>query len=114
MSPNLSDDQRWQEVHVGWAALRQPEEASRAAESYQNENFEIQMVEEDGKFLVYTRRPSKNVVVTDAVAALSLEVANGSSSSIASQSDPTLLADIRRYGKFDPTGCYQCGSCTLL
>ncbi len=29
------------------------------------------------------------------------------------QSDPTLLADIRRYGKFDTTGCYQCGSCTL-
>ena len=27
--------------------------------------------------------------------------------------DPTLIADIRRYGKFDPTGCYQCGSCTL-
>jgi ferredoxin len=29
------------------------------------------------------------------------------------QSDPRLLAEIRRYGKFDPTGCYQCGSCTL-
>jgi len=29
------------------------------------------------------------------------------------QSDPTLLADIRRYGKFDTTGCYQCGSCTI-
>jgi len=29
------------------------------------------------------------------------------------QSDPTLLADIRQYGKFDTTGCYQCGSCTL-
>ena len=28
-------------------------------------------------------------------------------------SDPTLVADIRRYGKFDTTGCYQCGSCTL-
>jgi len=28
-------------------------------------------------------------------------------------SDPTLLGDVRRYGKFDPTGCYQCGSCTL-
>ena len=27
--------------------------------------------------------------------------------------DPTLLAEIRRYGKFDPSGCYQCGSCTL-
>lgn len=29
------------------------------------------------------------------------------------QSDPTLLTDIRQYGKFDTTGCYQCGSCTL-
>jgi len=29
------------------------------------------------------------------------------------QSDPTLLADIRRYGKFDADGCYQCGSCTI-
>ncbi len=29
------------------------------------------------------------------------------------QSDPTLLADIRQYGKFDTTGCYQCGSCTV-
>jgi len=29
------------------------------------------------------------------------------------QSDPTLLADVRRYGRFDTTGCYQCGSCTI-
>jgi len=29
------------------------------------------------------------------------------------QSDPTLLGDIRQYGKFDTTGCYQCGSCTI-
>lgn len=29
------------------------------------------------------------------------------------QSDPTLLAEIRRYGKFDTSGCYQCGSCTV-
>lgn len=28
-------------------------------------------------------------------------------------SDPTLLADIRQYGSFDTTGCYQCGSCTV-
>ncbi len=40
------------------------EEASRVAESYQNENFQIQIVEEDGKFLVYTRRTVKEVVVT--------------------------------------------------
>jgi hypothetical protein len=38
------------------------EEASRTAESYQNENFEIQMVEEVGKFLVYTRRTVKEWV----------------------------------------------------
>ncbi len=28
-------------------------------------------------------------------------------------SDPTLLADLRRFGEFDPSGCYQCGSCTI-
>lgn len=28
-------------------------------------------------------------------------------------SDPGLLAEIRRYGKFDTSGCYQCGSCTI-
>ncbi len=28
-------------------------------------------------------------------------------------SDPTLLSEIRQYGHFDTTGCYQCGSCTL-
>jgi len=27
--------------------------------------------------------------------------------------DPTLLPDIRRYGTFDTTGCYQCASCTV-
>lgn len=28
-------------------------------------------------------------------------------------SDPTLLTEIRQYGKFDTAGCYQCGSCTV-
>lgn len=28
-------------------------------------------------------------------------------------SDPTLLTDIRQYGKFDTAGCYQCGTCTV-
>jgi len=32
---------------------------------------------------------------------------------ILEHADPSLLADIRRYGMLDPTGCYQCGSCTL-
>ncbi len=29
------------------------------------------------------------------------------------QSEATLLADIRSYGTFDSSACYQCGSCTL-
>jgi quinone-modifying oxidoreductase, subunit QmoC len=29
------------------------------------------------------------------------------------QSDPVLQEEIRRYGKFDTAGCYQCGSCTV-
>ncbi len=39
------------------------EEATRAGQSYQNDNFQVQVVEEDGKFLVYTRRVVKDVVV---------------------------------------------------
>jgi ferredoxin len=29
------------------------------------------------------------------------------------KSDPTLLSEVRRYGAFDTTGCFNCGSCTL-
>jgi hypothetical protein len=28
-------------------------------------------------------------------------------------SDPTLLTEVRRYGKFDVAGCFNCGTCTL-
>ncbi len=38
------------------------EEASRAKEAYQNDNFEVRIVEEEEKFLVYTRRVVKEVV----------------------------------------------------
>ena len=30
-----------------------------------------------------------------------------------SASDPGLLADVRRFGRFDTNACLQCGSCTL-
>ncbi|MFI5114685.1 MAG: hypothetical protein ACHP7J_06025 [Terriglobales bacterium] len=40
------------------------EDASRAGQAYQNENFQIEMVEEGGKFLVYTRRTVKEWVAT--------------------------------------------------
>ena len=29
------------------------------------------------------------------------------------KSDPTLLAEVRKYGKFDSNACLQCGSCTV-
>jgi len=38
------------------------EDAARAGESYQNENFHTWIVEEGGKFLVYTRRTAKEWV----------------------------------------------------
>jgi quinone-modifying oxidoreductase subunit QmoC len=29
------------------------------------------------------------------------------------KSDPNLLAEVRKYGEFDPNACMQCGSCTV-
>jgi hypothetical protein len=40
-----------------------PEDASKQAEAYKNENFEVHLVEQGGKHLVYTRRVVKEVVV---------------------------------------------------
>ena len=40
------------------------EEAARAGESYEKENFHIRIVEEGGKFLVYTRRTVKEWAAT--------------------------------------------------
>jgi hypothetical protein len=39
------------------------EEASRAGQSYEEENFQTRMMEQDGKFLVYTRRIVSQVAV---------------------------------------------------
>ena len=39
------------------------EEASKAEESYRNDNFEVRVVKQEGKFLLYTRRVVKEVVV---------------------------------------------------
>jgi len=40
-------------------------EGLRAAEVYQNDSFEVRLVEQDGKFLVYNRRRVKELVVTE-------------------------------------------------
>jgi len=39
------------------------EDASRVAQSYQDEGFQIQIVDEGGKFLVYSRRTANEVAV---------------------------------------------------
>jgi hypothetical protein len=40
------------------------EEASAAEQSYRKENFEVEVVEQEGKFLVYTRRVVKVVAAS--------------------------------------------------
>jgi hypothetical protein len=42
------------------------EEASGMEQSYRNDNFEVRVAEQEGKFLVYTRRVVKEVVVAAA------------------------------------------------
>jgi hypothetical protein len=64
MSPNLAMISDGKKFMWDGQLYDNREEASRIGESYRNENFEIQMVEEGGKFLVYTRRVVKEVVVT--------------------------------------------------
>lgn len=63
MSPNLamiSDGKKFM-----WDGLLYDtkEDASRAAQVYQDDNFQVQTVEEGGKFLVYTRRAVTQVAV---------------------------------------------------
>lgn len=64
MSPNLSllhDGKKFMWDGCSYATR---EEATRAAETYQADNFETQLAEEEGKFLVYSRRVVKEVAVT--------------------------------------------------
>jgi len=38
----------------------------------------------------------------------------GAAPQTAARSDPRLLPEFHRYGRFDAGGCYQCGTCTLV
>jgi hypothetical protein len=62
MSPNLAMISDGKKFMWDGQLYDTREEASLTGESYRNENFEIQMVEEGGKFLVYTRRAVKEWV----------------------------------------------------
>ncbi len=62
LSPNLTMISDGKKFMWDGQLYDNKEDASRAGESYQKENFEIEIVEEDGKFLVYTRRTVKEWV----------------------------------------------------
>jgi hypothetical protein len=64
MSPNLSMIGNGKKFMWDGQLYDNQEEATRAARSYQDEDFQVQLVEEGGKFLVYTRRTAKEVAVT--------------------------------------------------
>jgi hypothetical protein len=64
MSPNLAMISDGKKFMWDGQLYDNRDEALSAGQSYQDEGFQIQIVEEGGKFLVYTRRPAKEVVVT--------------------------------------------------
>jgi hypothetical protein len=64
MSPSLTAIRDGKKFLWDGQLYETSEEASRVAQSYREENFQIQIVEEGGKFVVYTRRPVKEVAVT--------------------------------------------------
>ena len=56
MSPNISLIRDGKKFMWDGLLYDAKEDASRAGQSYQDEGFQIQIVEEGEKFLVYTRR----------------------------------------------------------
>ncbi len=63
MSPNLAIISDGKKFMWNGQVYDDREEASRVADSYQTDNFQVQLLEEEGKFLVYTRRIVTEVVV---------------------------------------------------
>jgi len=64
MSPNLAMISDGKKFMWDGQLYDNKEEASRVAQSYQGEDFQIQIVEEGEKFLVYSRRTAKEVAVS--------------------------------------------------
>ena len=64
MNPNLALVTDGKKFMWDGRSFENMEEATRVAETYENNGFEVRMAEEGGKFLVYTRRVVKEVVVT--------------------------------------------------
>jgi len=63
MSPNLAMISDGRKFMWDGQPYDNKEDAQRAAQSYLAEEFQIQIVEEGGKFLVYSRRTANEVAV---------------------------------------------------
>ena len=63
MSPNLSLFCDGRKFLWDGSLYATREEVSPVEESYRKNNFEVQVTEEEGKFLIYTRKVIKEVVV---------------------------------------------------
>ena len=64
MSPTLSLISDGKKFMWDGQIYASQDEASCKGEAYRNDRFEIQVVEEEGQFLVYTRRVVHEVAVT--------------------------------------------------
>lgn len=64
MSPDLSLIHDGKKYMWDGRVYATREEMSAAEEDYQKNNFEVWVTEEEGKFLIYTRRVVKQVPVT--------------------------------------------------
>ncbi|MGA9643778.1 MAG: hypothetical protein WBQ72_20440 [Terriglobales bacterium] len=63
MSPNLSLTFDGKKFLWDGSLYATREEASPREEAYRNDNFEVRVIEDEDKFLIYTRRFVKQVVV---------------------------------------------------
>lgn len=64
MSPNLVMIRNGKKFMWDGQLYDKQEEVSRVARAYEDEDFQVQIVKDGGKFLVYTRRPAKEAAVT--------------------------------------------------
>lgn len=65
MSPNLTLVNKGKKFMWDGQVYETNEEAYRVQQSYENDKFEVRKVEQDGKFLLYTRRTAEQLVATE-------------------------------------------------
>ena len=65
MSPNLTMISDGKKFMWDGQLFDTRDDGLREAEAYQKDNFEVRIEEQDGKFLVYTRRTVKEHVLTE-------------------------------------------------